>query len=86
MSIDFSSVVIEKMESKYPEMTWQVMDVRHLEFEDDIFEVALDKGTLDAMLHGSLWDPPEGVRENVGKYVDEVSYTKYHALWRSNAS
>ncbi|KAI9880907.1 MAG: hypothetical protein M1830_009975 [Pleopsidium flavum] len=73
VSIDFSSVVIEKMESKHHEMTWQVMDVRHLRFEDNMFEVAIDKGTLDAMLHGSLWDPPEDVMGNVGKYADEVA-------------
>lgn len=24
------------------------------------------------MIHGSLWDPPEDVRENIGKYIDEV--------------
>lgn len=30
------------------------------------------KGTLDAMLHGSLWDPEDDVKENAGAYVDEV--------------
>lgn len=24
------------------------------------------------MLHGSLWDPEDDVKENVGAYVDEV--------------
>lgn len=30
------------------------------------------QGTLDAMLHGSLWDPEDDVKENAGAYVDEV--------------
>jgi hypothetical protein len=48
------------------------MDVRCLEMPNGSVDVAIDKGTLDAMIHGSLWDPPEDVRCNVGKYVDEV--------------
>jgi len=51
---------------------WQVMDVRDLKLEDGSVDIAIDKGTLDAFLHGSLWDPPDDVKENVGKYVDEV--------------
>jgi hypothetical protein len=27
---------------------------------------------MDAMLHGSLWDPEDDVKENVGLYVNEV--------------
>ena len=59
---------------KYAELgtRWSVMDVRKLEFQDASIDVAIDKGTLDAFLHGSLWDPPEDVRENVGAYVDQV--------------
>jgi hypothetical protein len=66
------------MESKYSslETTWRVMDVRKLELQDGSVDVAIDKGTLDAMIHGSLWDPPEDVRSNVSQYVDEVK-TKF---------
>lgn len=35
-------------------------------------DLAIDKGTLDAMISGSLWDPPEVVRNNTKKYIDEV--------------
>lgn len=28
---------------------------------------------MDAMVHGSPWDPPLDVRENVSRYVDEVA-------------
>jgi len=31
------------------------------------------QGTLDAMISGSLWDPPEEVRRNTKAYIDEVS-------------
>lgn len=74
-SVDFSQVVIDAMSSKYSSLsqTWLVQDVRALTFEPDSFDVAIDKGTLDAMIHGSLWDPPEDVIENIGKYVDEVA-------------
>ena len=41
-------------------------------FEDESFEVAIDKGTLDAMISGSLWDPPPEVRKNTSEYIDEV--------------
>jgi hypothetical protein len=73
-SVDFSQVVINAMMLKYASLktSWQVMDVRDLKLEDGSVDVAIDKGTLDAFLHGSLWDPPDDVRENVGKYVDEV--------------
>lgn len=62
------------MRAKYADLNtkWEVMDVRDLKLEDASVDVAIDKGTLDAFLHGSLWDPPEDVRESVGKYVNEV--------------
>ena len=40
--------------------------------EDATFDIAIDKGTLDAMLHGSLWDPEDDVKANSKAYVDEV--------------
>lgn len=49
------------------------MDLRKLELEDASIDIAIDKSTLDAFLHGSLWDPPEDVRESVGAYVDQVA-------------
>jgi hypothetical protein len=48
------------------------MDVRDLQLPDASIDVAIDKGTLDAMIHGSLWDPPDDVKDNVGKYANEV--------------
>ncbi|RKF64918.1 putative endothelin-converting enzyme 2 [Erysiphe neolycopersici] len=62
------------MKKKYAslETQWSVMDVRDLQLEDKSVDFALDKGTLDAFLHGSLWDPPEDVTKNVGLYVGQV--------------
>lgn len=83
-SIDFSSVVIDAMKHKYVALntTWQVMDVRSLEFLNSSIDIAIDKGTLDAFLHGSLWEPPDDVRESVGKYVDEVARVlKKGGMW-----
>jgi len=53
---------------------WKVADVRDMkDFGDGVFDAAIDKGTLDAMIHGSIWDPPEDVRRDTGRYIDEVS-------------
>ncbi|KAH0600085.1 hypothetical protein MHUMG1_01081 [Metarhizium humberi] len=34
-------------------------------------DFAFDKGTLDAMIHGSPWNPPETVKENSSGYTNE---------------
>lgn len=47
----------QKHAESRPNMTWLDMDIRHLEFNDDEFDVVLDKGTMDAMLtsKGDVW-------------------------------
>ncbi|KAK0202748.1 S-adenosyl-L-methionine-dependent methyltransferase [Desarmillaria ectypa] len=78
VNVDYSSVVIEQMQKRHgvdrPEMEWRVMDVRELEFCNDHFDVAIDKGTMDAMMtvKGDVWDPPEQVVSDCTKEVDEV--------------
>ena len=56
-------------------LAWLVGDVRDMraQIRDYSVDVAFDKGTLDAMIRGSPWDPPEDVREDVKAYLDEVS-------------
>ncbi|RAL61318.1 hypothetical protein DID88_009454 [Monilinia fructigena] len=63
------------MSQKYSELNtiWTVMDVRDMKLGDGETDVAIDKGTLDAMIHGSMWEPPQEVRDNVGRYVNEVA-------------
>jgi EEF1A lysine methyltransferase 4 len=75
VSIDFSTKAIAIMAERESALNleWQVMDVRDLKFPGNSFDIAIDKGTLDAMLHGSLWDPEDDAKENTKAYVDEVS-------------
>ncbi|KAI0701472.1 S-adenosyl-L-methionine-dependent methyltransferase [Cytidiella melzeri] len=78
VNVDYSSVLIEKMRRKHeqtrPEMQWHEMDVRHMALESESFDVAIDKGTMDAMMtaKADAWDPPEEVIENCTREVDEV--------------
>jgi len=57
VNVDISSVVIEQMkksnEEKRPTMEWQVADVCDLkDIEDNTFDIAIDKSTIDALLCG----------------------------------
>jgi len=59
-----------------PGIKWVYGDVRDMPvIPDTSVDVAVDKGTLDAMVSGSPWDPPEHVKENIRRYVDEVCMT-----------
>ena len=52
---------------------WKWADVRDMkDIPDDSIDVAFGKGTLDAMIFGSPWDPPDTVKENTGRYLNEV--------------
>ncbi|KAH8986130.1 S-adenosyl-L-methionine-dependent methyltransferase [Lactarius akahatsu] len=77
VNVDYSPVVIERMRARNhdrPEMPWLVMDIRNLELEDESFDVAIDKGTMDAMMttKGDVWDPPQQVIDDCTREVDEV--------------
>lgn len=78
VNTDYSGVVIEKMKHRNahirPEMEWHEMDIRQLAFDSDTFDVAIDKGTMDAMMtaKGDVWDPPKDVIQNCDREVDEV--------------
>ncbi|OAK99228.1 hypothetical protein IQ06DRAFT_251227 [Phaeosphaeriaceae sp. SRC1lsM3a] len=76
LCIDFSAVLVENMKSKHadkPQVEWTVGDVRNMvAIESKTVDVAFDKGTLDAMIHGSPWSPPDDVLDNTGRYINEV--------------
>ncbi|KAJ2005372.1 hypothetical protein GGI04_001353 [Coemansia thaxteri] len=77
VNVDYSEVVIEQMRQRtqhQPKMTWEVMDVRALALDDGSVDVAIDKGTLDALMcdKGDVWDPSPELCENVGREVGEV--------------
>ena len=64
------------MKSRYsdkPEVEWKMGDVRAMiDFDAKSVDVAFNKGTLDAMIYGDPWSPPEEVMNNSGKYISEV--------------
>ncbi|KAF8605844.1 S-adenosyl-L-methionine-dependent methyltransferase [Ceratobasidium sp. AG-I] len=74
VNIDFSSVVIERMREIQPYMQWIEMDIRDLKFEDESFDILIDKGTMDAMLTGTtdVWNPAPEVVQNCEKEVAEA--------------
>ncbi|KZT07273.1 S-adenosyl-L-methionine-dependent methyltransferase [Laetiporus sulphureus 93-53] len=78
VNIDYSGVLISKMHHRYastrPEMEWHEMDIRSLTFPSASFDIAIDKGTMDAMMtaKGDVWDPPEEVVQSCDREVDEV--------------
>ncbi|KAL8836219.1 MAG: hypothetical protein Q9170_002996 [Blastenia crenularia] len=75
--VDFSSVVVETMSKRDADtqgIDWKQADVRQMDIiPSECIDIAFDKGTLDAMIHGSPWDPPDDVLDNTGRYIREVS-------------
>ena len=52
ISIDISKNVIENMKKQYhdkPKLEWEYMDCRKTTFENETFDVVIDKGTIDAL-------------------------------------
>ena len=43
---------------------WKIMDVRNFKFPNNSVDQAIDKGTLNAMIHGSMWNPLDDVQDN----------------------
>ena len=63
------------MKEKHAEhgIEWRLVDVRDMQgMEDASVDVAFDKGTLDAMIYGSPWSPPQEVKDNTSAYLREV--------------
>jgi EEF1A lysine methyltransferase 4 len=67
VNIDFSEMVIDKMRQIHsisrPNMSWEVMDMTKMTFEDNAFDVVLDKAAMDALVvdEGDVWDPTSSV-------------------------
>ncbi|WWD00496.1 hypothetical protein V866_007412 [Kwoniella sp. B9012] len=65
VNIDYSKIVIDQMKDRHsvsrPKMKWLEMDILDLGFEDESFDMVVDKGTMDAMLttKGDPWNPDE---------------------------
>ena len=76
--VDFSQVVVDTMSKRHADLSeieWHRADVRDMGelIADASVDVAFDKGTLDAMIHGSPWSPSDEVLENAGRYLKDVS-------------
>jgi len=53
VNIDISSVVISQMKDRYasvPGLEWLAMDATKMDFKTDRFDIAVDKGTVDALM------------------------------------
>ncbi|XP_054285065.1 eEF1A lysine and N-terminal methyltransferase homolog [Macrosteles quadrilineatus] len=91
-NIDVSSVVIKQMKAKSkikPGLEYQQMDATKMTFQDALFNVVLDKGTLDALMPDSnpetidkinaLFNEVDRVLTPLGRYVC-VSLLQRHIL------
>ncbi|KAL9092160.1 MAG: hypothetical protein Q9165_004593 [Trypethelium subeluteriae] len=78
LCVDFSDVVVQYMASRHGKesgVEWKWADVRDMiGIPNDCTDVAFDKGTLDSMIFGSPWNPPDKVKEATSKYIREVSH------------
>jgi len=76
LCVDFSSAVVDTMSKRNADtegISWKQLDVRQMDqIPSESIDVAFDKGTLDVMIHGSPWDPPNEVLDNTGRYIREV--------------
>ena len=69
INIDISHNVIKAMKERNKDkvgMVYEVMDVRDLKYEDNTFDLAVDKSTIDALLCG------DDAFINVAKMIKEV--------------
>ncbi len=76
-NIDFSPIVIDGMKRKHVslvDMTWHVMDMLDLKFDNETFDVVLDKGSIDALQvdQGDVWDPRPEVKVQLEKALSEA--------------
>ena len=76
-NIDFSQKVIEQISERYqkyyPKMKFKVMDILNMkEFEENSFEIVIDKGALDCILCGGK------SKDNFEKAFQK--YIEYYAL------
>lgn len=79
VNIDFSDKVIVKMRERHaalrPSMFWITMDMTELTFENNSFDLILDKAAMDALCvdEGDVWYPAEHVIESITKMCQHIS-------------
>jgi EEF1A lysine methyltransferase 4 len=81
VNVDYSPTVIEFMSTRCKEMCemkWITADIfemdKHPEL-DSLFDIALDKGTLDALLtiKHDPWDPHQELVKRIAQYMRQIS-------------
>lgn len=76
LCVDFSTTVVDLMKNRHssiPGIEWRRLDFRDMDsVASRSVDVAFDKSGLDAMIHGSPWNPPQEVRDNTAAYLREV--------------
>lgn len=51
------------------------MDCLHMDdLSSESIDIAFDKSTLDAMIYGSPWNPPDDVIQRTSAFIKEVSF------------
>lgn len=69
---------MSKRHAQIQGIEWRLQDVCKMEsVPSESIDVAFDKGTLDAMIHGSPWSPPQDVVEKTAAYIQEVGHVSY---------
>jgi hypothetical protein len=53
-NMDISEACIDEMKQKRPDMKWEVMDARDLGYDSQMFDMIIDKSTIDALLCGKF--------------------------------
>ncbi|XP_052404557.1 EEF1A lysine methyltransferase 4 isoform X2 [Carassius gibelio] len=84
-NVDYSNVCVESMAERHKDcaqLSWLCMDARRLAFPDGVFDVVLEKGTLDAMLVEER--DPWKVSENTARLLHQVLLEL--SLWWCQAS
>lgn len=74
-NIDYAESVIQRMKDKYSEggecqeLRWQCMDMMNMEYENGLFDIVIDKATMDVVMTDNKdpWNPSEQVRERAKK-------------------
>ncbi|XP_072035451.1 EEF1A lysine methyltransferase 4-like [Amphiura filiformis] len=77
-NIDYSQVCTNKMVAKHehcPHMTWEFMDMRNLDYANEMFDVVLEKATLDVLMveEKHPHNLSQECLDNMDKVLSEVS-------------